>query len=371
MKDRKQFDSITGLRALACLCIVCYHYFCLYVDDPGLGRDLLPWYPHSAFFFEYSKNAVEMFFLLSGFLTAWHTRSRMDSLSFGVYAGRKIRKLIVPSVAVNLWALFNLFFMQRLGLAAGVLPVTPLRFLLSVLMVNTGWFTSFAQTGLPVASTMWYVDILLLCTLLYYPLCRLGRRRGPYLMLCAGMVLLGWLCLDRTPNLPFLWYLDGRGYAPFFLGALLCEFQTAASENVRKRVSLLWFGLMAAFFLLRAGLGFGRVFGSLGTMRYVRYFTFVAAPGILLAALNLPPVRSVLSFRPLVWLGGLSGAIYYVHNNVMQDYLLLNTLTGSKIDLLLPAVFLLILLSMPLWALLFRAAGTGARSLAESLTKKE
>ena len=60
MKDRKQFDSITGLRALACLCIVCYHYFCLYVDDPGLGRDLLPWYPHSAFFFEYSKNAVEM-----------------------------------------------------------------------------------------------------------------------------------------------------------------------------------------------------------------------------------------------------------------------------------------------------------------------
>ena len=179
MKDRKQFDSITGLRALACLCIVCYHYFCLYVDDPGLGRDLLPWYPHSAFFFEYSKNAVEMFFLLSGFLTAWHTRSRMDSLSFGVYAGRKIRKLIVPSVAVNLWALFNLFFMQRLGLAAGVAPVTPLRFLLSVLMVNTGWFTSFAQTGLPVASTMWYVDILLLCTLLYYPLCRLGKRRGP------------------------------------------------------------------------------------------------------------------------------------------------------------------------------------------------
>jgi peptidoglycan/LPS O-acetylase OafA/YrhL len=158
---------------------------------------------------------------------------------------------------------------------------------------------------------------------------------------------------------------------PFFLGALLCEFQTAASENVRKRVSLLWFGLVAAFFLLRAGLGFGRVFGSLGTMRYVRYFTFVAAPGILLAALNLPPIRPVLSFRPLVWLGGLSGAIYYVHNNVMQDYLILNTLTGSKINLLLPAVFLLILLSMPPWALLFRAAVAGARSLAKSLTKKE
>lgn len=371
MKTEKPFDSITGLRALACLCIVCYHYFCLYVDDPGLGRDMLPWYPRSAYFFEYAKNAAEMFFLLSGFLTAWHTRRRMESLSFGAYAKRKVGKLLGPSVAVNLWALLNLFFMRRLGLAAGAAPVTPLRLLLSVLMVNTGWLTSYAQTGLPVASTMWYVDVLLLCSLLYYPLCRLGKKRGVYLSLCAGMVLVGLLCLDHSPNLPFLWTFDGRGYAPFFLGALLCEWQTAASENTRKRVSLLCFGFVLLVFLLHTVLGFERVFGSLGTMRYVRYFTFAAAPGILLAALNLPPVRSALSFRPLVWLGGLSAAVYYVHNNVMQDYQLLNTLTGSKINLLEPAVFLLILLSMIPCALLFRAAGTGVRSLSEALMRKE
>ena len=76
------------------------------------------------------------------------------------------------------------------------------------------------------------------------------------------------------------------------------------------------------------------------------------------AALNLSPVRALLSWKPLVWLGGLSAAIYYVHNNVMQDYLLLNALTGAKIDLLAPVSFLLILLSTIPWALLFRAAGT-------------
>ena len=370
MKNREQIDSITGMRALACLCIVCYHFFCLYVDDPGLGREMLPWYPRFRYFFEYAKNASEMFFLLSGFLTAWHTRGRMENLTFGAYAKRRIGKLIGASVAVNLWALLNLFLLRRAGLTAGLAPVTPLRLLLSVLMINTGWFTSYAQTGLPIASTMWYVDVLLLCCLLYYPVCRLGKRRGVYLALCAGLVLLGLVCLDRKPNLPFLWSFDGRGYVPFFLGALLCEFQTAGSDRQKKLVSLLWFGFVAAFFLLRAVLGFERFFGALGTLRYVRYFTLVAAPGILLAALNLTPVRKVFSVTPLVWLGGLSAAIYYVHNNVMQDYLLLNTLTGSKINLLAPASFLLIVLSMIPWALLYRAAETRLRSLAQTLMEK-
>jgi hypothetical protein len=44
----------------------------------------------------------------------------------------------------------------------------------------------------------------------------------------------------------------------------------------------------------------------------------------------------------------------------MQDYLLLNALTGSKLDLLAPVSFLLILLSMIPWAMLARALGTRA-----------
>ena len=356
MKNREQFDSITGLRAVACLCIVCYHFFCLYVDDAGLGREMLPWYPQSRTFFEYAKNATEMFFLLSGFLTAWHTRGRIENLSFGTYARRKTLKLIGASVVVNLWALLNLVLLKQAGVTAAAEGVTPLRFFLSILMINTGWFTSYAQTGLPIATTMWYIDVLLLCSLLYYPICYLGKRPCVYRTFCAGMVLIGWICLDHTPNLPFLWIIDGRGYVPFFLGALLCEFQKNTSDRQKKIVSLLWFGFVAIFFLVRLVLGFERVFGVLGTARYIRYFEFIAAPGILLAALNLAPVRNLLSRKPLVWLGGLSAAIYYVHNNVMQDYLLLNTSTGSKINLLAPLSLLLVVLSMIPWAMLFRAA---------------
>ena len=39
----------------------------------------------------------------------------------------------------------------------------------------------------------------------------------------------------------------------------------------------------------------------------------------------------------------------------MVDYLILNELTGSKLNLLTPASFLLIVLSMIPWAMLYRA----------------
>ena len=348
------FDSITGLRGIACLCIVCYHFYCLHIDDPGLGRELEPWYPWSKYFFEYSKNASEMFFLISGFLIAWHYRNQIGKLSFGTFFRQRYGKLIGASVFVNLWALVNVWLMTGVGMGAETVPVTVPRFLLSLLMINTGWFTSYARTGLPVCSTMWYIDVLLLCYMFYYAVGRIGKDRRVYIALCAGMVLLGWICLDHTPRMPFLWSFDGRGYVPFFLGVLLSEFQRTAAEKRKRLISLLWGAGIAAFFLLHTIVGFERVFGPFGTKSYIRYFEFAAAPGILLCALNLKPIREALSWRPLVWLGGLSASIYYVHNSLMEDYKIVNTITGAKIDFLSEPVFLLVIASVIPFAVLFQ-----------------
>ena len=201
---------------------------------------------------------------------------------------------------------------------------------------------------------MWYIDVLLLCYMLYYAVGRIGKDRRVYIALSAGMVLLGWICLDHTPGLPFLWSFDGRGYAPFFLGVLLSEFQRTATEKRKRLISLLWGVGIAAFFLLHTFVGFERVFGPFGTKAYVRYFEFAAAPGILLCALNLKTVREALSWRPLVWLGGLSASVYYVHNGLMEDYKILNRLTGMRIDFLSEPVFLLVIVSVIPFAVLFQ-----------------
>ncbi len=366
MKEKERtFTALTGMRGIACLFIVCYHYFCLYMDDPGLGIQALPFYPHSEFFFAYSKNAVELFFMLSGFLTAFHYREKIASLSPGEYLKKHYGKLFIPSVIVNLWALLNARLILRTvpGSNAWIPPVTPLRTVLSVLMVNTGWVTSYGQTGLPLNSSMWFVDVLLLCYLLYYPVCRLSKNRYLYLSACAVMVLIGWVCLEHAPRLPFLWGINGRGYAPFFLGALLCEFQVKAEEKVRKRVSAVWGTLILGFLLIRPAVGFERIFGSIGGSAYVRYFEFIAAPGLLLAALNLRPISGLLSWRPLVWAGSLSAALYYVHNNVMQDYLLLNAAFGSKLSFSSGLVFLAVLVSVIPFAVLWQYLSQQARFL--------
>ena len=226
------FTSLTGMRGIACICIMCYHYFCLYMDNLGLGVKALPFYPHSEFFFAYSKNAVELFFMLSGFLIAFHYHGKIAYGSPWEYLKKRYTKLIIPSAIVNLWALINAWIMLRAvpGSNVYISSITPLRIVLSVLMVNTGWITSYGQTGLPLNSTMWFVDVLLLCYLLYCLICKLTKNHYLYLSACMVMVLIGWGCLEHSPNLPdgavwntlriclFSGVLTDEGTHRFFLG---------------------------------------------------------------------------------------------------------------------------------------------------------
>ena len=358
-KKEHGFDSITGMRGIACLFIMCFHYFCLYIDDPGLGTRALPLYPYSEFFFIYSKNAVELFFMLSGFLTAYHYRTKIASMKPFEYMKKHYGKLIIPSVIVTFWALANAFLTLKYvpGSEEFVSQVTPLRVVLSALMVNTGWVTSYNQTQLPINSTMWFVNVLLLCYIIYYVICKLAKKNALYMILCGLMVILGWICLDHSPKLPFLWALDGRGYATFFLGALLCEFQTGAGEKARKGVSLAWGIAISVFFIARHIIGFGNIFGDIGSSSYVRYFEFIAAPGLILAVLNIEPLKKILEWKPFIWLGALSAPLYYLHNNLMEDYRILNCLAGNAADFSAWYVFLAVLLSVIPFAMLWQFAG--------------
>ena len=358
LEKQNRIDSIRGMRGIACLCIVCYHFYCLLVSDYGLSYDAVPWMLSTKYFFEYSKNAVELFFMLSGFLTAWHYRERIREMPFGNYFKKHYGKLLGASLAVNLWALVNSIIRIRIGLIDGVWPPTPVRFALSVLMINTGWFTSYAQTLLPVNTTMWFIDVLLLCYLIYFVVVRLGRNTPSYIALCAAMVGIGWICLEHTPKLPFLWSFNGRGYATFFFGALLAQFQTSVSGQWRRRIAMVWSAFLMAFFVFHMIVGFEKVFGDFGALSYVRYFEFVAAPGLILAALNLRLVERIFSWKALFWLGTLSPAVYYVHNNWIEDCMIINALAGEPVDLRAFPVFLIILVTAVPVAMLYRRIET-------------
>ncbi len=134
---------LTGMRGIACLCIMAFHYFCLYFDNLGLGTDALPFAPNSEVFFVYCRNAAELFFMLSGFMIAHQYRDKIASLSIGEYLKKRYIKLLIPSVIVTLWALVNALIILRTipGSSSFIDPITPLRIVLSVLMMNTAGCT--------------------------------------------------------------------------------------------------------------------------------------------------------------------------------------------------------------------------------------
>ena len=72
-----------------------------------MGAEALPFGAGAEFFFTYSKNAVELFFMLSGFLTAYHYRNRIATMAPLTYAQKHYFRLLIPSVLVNAWALIN------------------------------------------------------------------------------------------------------------------------------------------------------------------------------------------------------------------------------------------------------------------------
>ena len=168
------------------------------------------------------------------------------------------------------------------------------------------------------------------------------------------MVGIGWICLEYPPNFPFLWRMNGRGYAPFFLGTLLAEFQIRVDEKHRRSLSAALGLFVVLFFIHHTAVGFEKVFGSFGTMAYVRYFEFVAAPSLILMALNLQPMALIFSWKPLLWLGTLSPIIYYIHNCLMEDCLILNHLAGEPVNLVTWPVLLLILIGIIPAAMLYR-----------------
>ena len=94
---------------------------------------------------------------------------------------------------VTLWALVNALIILRAipGSSSFIDPITPLRIVLSVLMMNTGWVYAYKDTFLPINTTMWFVNVLLLCYLLYYLIGRLAKKQGLYIGACALMVLIG------------------------------------------------------------------------------------------------------------------------------------------------------------------------------------
>lgn len=299
MKTGK-ISSLTGIRALLALQVLSFHYRATKGQSP---------FNDVSFIWTWGVYAVGLFFIMSGFLTGYVYKKIICKLSFKEYLWRRVRGIIIPLFLINtfstiLWAVeWYVLKMYEIEIYY-IKPFSLIRILSSYLNLSRGWLINF----MPMDGPLWYMSVLMLCELIYWIISRVSSndttRRAIFIAFCViGLTI---YLLD-VEYIPFLFGTsNGRAYMGFFAGLLAYE---AYEKNAFKSVVGV---LLVAVGVIIPELGFP--YGEV-----IRYFTLDI--GVLILLVKNEFVSKLASNRVFVWLGGLSTAVYMVHEP-LQDFVL-------------------------------------------------
>jgi peptidoglycan/LPS O-acetylase OafA/YrhL len=304
-----RFTGLTGLRALAAVAVVCFHY-----GGPNLDR-LQGWI------------AVQLFFVLSGFLITTltlRTEARTGRIAIGTFYLRRIFRIMpVYYVVLGLTALFSViggvYESTRLGDAMPLYLV----FGNELVDYNTPYGMSWTL-GVEEKFYLVWPALLLLTAL---------AKRGKTLLrtgFCVGVVLFViFVALPRTPGAG--WANLSVHYGSLTVGCLLALLLhhprgfalvrplTSAAVAVPIAIGFCVFQLSVKPIETQLG----------GGWQYVVPLYAAAAAILLVAVLPNGPVQRILASRPLTFVGDRSYALY-----------LSQVLAAAPVSVLLPNGYL-------------------------------
>lgn len=236
MRNKSSFREIDGLKGLFIMLIVIMHIQEAF--QYSFYTVLRPVYSYGGYFGNY------MFFLLSGFLMGyWYTErirncgdGDTENKSVGFLAFLKKRLLrIYP-----LYFVTNVFSIVLELIFHGKAALDIRHIFLSFMMMSTGWVD---DTNVPYNRASWFVNVLMVCFILFYLVCRAGRKNKTvfYAFTVIG-ILAGHAFMISDLHVPFCFRTNGEGYFNFFAGVLLAQWfmaarvkaQTAAANTNKK-----------------------------------------------------------------------------------------------------------------------------------------
>lgn len=205
--------SLDLLKVLATVFIIFYHYQQIVgVRFPGPFN-----FCGGEFFWGYM---VELFFVISGFLTAKYISRIAEGLRFPGFFLRKARRLLpIMAVAAVCFELVYFFYFRTYETQWFQAGFDLFGVLLDSLGLQVGW----CFRNLDVNTPTWYCSVLLLCYAIFFFWTWLARRlRVSPAYFYILMVLLGCSLKEFWPSeLPFIGVPAARGYYAFFFGVLL------------------------------------------------------------------------------------------------------------------------------------------------------
>jgi len=307
----KRLSQLDGIRGLSLLMVVVFHYVWSQVHTtPGT----LP-----AQFMKYllwSYSAVDLFFVLSGFLI---TGILLDNATAGnflkvFYIRRACRILPLYGVAVLAFVTCRHFLeddWRFIWLFKDPLPIW-----------NYLTFTqNFAMSGADTSGPHW-IDItwslaveehfyLLLPVLV----CLVARRWLPWVfgvMIIAAPLLREFLPLsDLNAYFSTPWRADS-----IMAGSLLawCVRQPVILQHIRTHVRKLYWvlAILPPFLLLMAWSGFNRS----GALEHTIFAVFYSALLLLVFVDETSPITKLMRWGPLAWVGTISYGLYLFHEPI-------------------------------------------------------
>ncbi len=313
-EKKKRFDSIDGLKYILILFVISCHY----MNSFAWSADNAPGFHASAIFFNNSHMAVELFFMLSGFVSVY-TIGRKKA-SFQGYMTDRIRRLyplmiiwILIAVAV---AYIDTWTVQVLKINNSLW-----KFIYSVTGIGRWLSTSYTLYDGPT----WYVQVLVLCDAVFFMVYRLIEKTGSKspiaIYLSVTVIALGlWI---KNIDAPFVNQSVARGVMNYFIGCVICA---AAEKPVNhKRTAGLYFTAAMAVLL------YCFITESTAFMGNVQMcVSFIIGPGVILGILYIPVVKKIFSWKPLCYLGKATYSILCSHMVLLNVMRMLDLEKDSK-----------------------------------------
>ena len=316
MTERVRFDSIDAVRGLGALAVVVWHWQHVvllngskYTWPPvsGPDRSIEPFYPLLRTFYEYGFWAVDLFFVISGFIFFLLYREsiaakRTPAKDFFLLRVSRLYPLHLITLLVVAGLQF-LFWRQTQQTFVYLDNDAP-HFIANLFLINAPEFAFNAPT--------WAITVEIALYILFWPLARLGLLKhwlAPLALFVAGL----WMLL--YPD----WGLWGRGVAGFFAGGLACFVFVRVRESrawltAFAIASALGWAVTIALVYLQPVFGAGlsrdaNVALHLGLRWSMLYLLFPAT----IMALAMWDAQRKTRIAPFAFLGSISYAAYVVH----------------------------------------------------------
>ncbi|MEI9997059.1 MAG: acyltransferase [Rhizomicrobium sp.] len=307
--EPKRLTSLDALRGLAALVVVLWHWQHFFALDgdwmDGWTRDMQPAYGLLKPFYVQGWAAVDLFFVLSGFVFFWlyGAAIRSRAVAASRFAGLRLSRLyplhvVLLVVAATLQFLFfrahGVFFIYEANDAP--------HFAASLVMVQNWWPGSPQSFDGP----SWSVSVEVLLYVLFFIACRAGLKRGLH---CFVLACLGGLLLPYDEHI-------ARGIIGFFMGGFVFTVwdllrvradARAAGRLLGAAAVLGWLALAAMLYRGSSWLANGEA-----NNLFLLAFDFGLCP-LTVLALALHEQARGRSYAALGFLGDISYSTYMIH----------------------------------------------------------